>query len=258
MAGAEVAERCRGLTGQGLVSEAPRGLVASVRRHLVRAVLERRFDTRLPTIDDLGVRLGVSRTTVRAAIRELERDGLVSRRRAVGTLVNKHVGPGVLFFHRLLEIQDLLVLAGHAPERIPGWDVPLSDRLLQELAGVSVADIVGATRRYVVGSSVVVTETDLLRRRDARRAEPDAEAPRTLAELIGLCSARRVENSVIELHPKVREAGVPCSLGIPKGQPYLRVVERHFDLAGEAVAWTVVDIDVTALPVQTFRTQQEQ
>lgn len=253
--GAEVTEARQGVTGRRVGTEmAPvGGLVASVRRYLVRAILERHFDTRLPSIDDLVLRLGVSRTTVRAALQELERDGLVSRRRAVGTLINRHVGPGVLFFNRLLEIDDLLRTAGHEPQRTSGWGVPVADHIVHELAGVPAEAVVGAFRRYAVGDHVVAAETDFFRRRDALLCGCIEDPPSTLSGLVAERLASKIDNSVIRLRPEVSGAGDACSLPIGDGRPYLRVMEQHFDKAGKAVAWSVIDIDVDALPIETFR-----
>ena len=52
--------------------------------------------------------LNVSRTTVRTALQGLERDGVVTRRRAIGTIINPHVRPSSLALQRLIGFDGLL------------------------------------------------------------------------------------------------------------------------------------------------------
>lgn len=58
-------------------------------RHLIQGIEEGRFPVgaNLPTEQQLGQEFGLSRTTVRGALRELEARGLVSRRPRLGTRV---------------------------------------------------------------------------------------------------------------------------------------------------------------------------
>lgn len=46
---------------------------------------------RLPPEQDISTSLGVSRTVVRDALSTLEREGFISRKRGVGTMINHHV-----------------------------------------------------------------------------------------------------------------------------------------------------------------------
>jgi GntR family transcriptional regulator len=61
-------------------------LAERAREAILSAILSERFDgDRLPSEDELGKMLNVSRTTIRTALHSLERDGIITRRRAVGT-----------------------------------------------------------------------------------------------------------------------------------------------------------------------------
>ena len=48
-------------------------------------------ETRLPPEVELAQRLGVSRNAIRESLARLEREGLVTRKHGVGTLINRHV-----------------------------------------------------------------------------------------------------------------------------------------------------------------------
>ena len=68
-------------------------LAERARKAILDAILTGRFENdRLPSEDDLSKMLNVSRTTIRTALHSLEQDGIVTRRRAIGTTINRHVG----------------------------------------------------------------------------------------------------------------------------------------------------------------------
>lgn len=63
---------------------------------------------RLPPEADLARKLGVSRATVRAALQTLAEDGIVSRRRRHGTVVNEQMLRGTVPLNRLLSFRERL------------------------------------------------------------------------------------------------------------------------------------------------------
>jgi len=69
---------------------------------------------RLPPEEELARDLGVSRATVRAALQSLAEDGIVSRRRRHGTVVNEHMLTRNLPLNRLVSFRDLIEQSGYA------------------------------------------------------------------------------------------------------------------------------------------------
>lgn len=70
---------------------------------------------RLPAEVDLAATLGVSRSVIRDALAELEREGYVERVRGIGTVINRHV---VAVHDRLdqkFEYNAMIRAMGHAP-----------------------------------------------------------------------------------------------------------------------------------------------
>lgn len=89
-------------------------LVAQAMDALVKAIVAGNFDDgRLPAEYDLAKQLGVSRTTVRAALQALEQVGVLDRRPGRGTRVRKHAGADVLLLHGLVAFSTLLRDRGH-------------------------------------------------------------------------------------------------------------------------------------------------
>src|SRR5215210_8532925 len=97
-----------------------RSLSGRVRDELLRAIHSDAFPAgKLPPEADLAVQLGVSRTTVRAALQSLADDGILSRRRRHGTIVNRHVLRSSMPLNRLVSFRSLIEQSGHVPSVDP-------------------------------------------------------------------------------------------------------------------------------------------
>src|SRR5947207_15255616 len=89
-------------------------LAERARAALLEAILEKRFEKRLPPEDVLAEMMNVSRTTIRSALQSLEEHGIVSRKRAVGTTINGHVRASALALQRLVGYDTLLRKLGYS------------------------------------------------------------------------------------------------------------------------------------------------
>src|SRR4029077_17068345 len=87
-----------------------------VRRAILDAIMDKRFEDRLPAEDVLAEMLNVSRTTIRSALQSLEEQGIINRKRAVGTTINSHIRPSTLALQRLVGFDSLLREEGSAPQ----------------------------------------------------------------------------------------------------------------------------------------------
>jgi GntR family transcriptional regulator len=95
----------------GLVMLNPRKpLFTAVRVELERLIRQGTYPpgSQLPAEEALAQHLGVSRVTLREALRVLEEDGVLARRRGIGTFVNMPVAPIVVHLERNLGISELL------------------------------------------------------------------------------------------------------------------------------------------------------
>jgi hypothetical protein len=90
-------------------------LAADLRDELLRAMRAGDFpDGRLPPEAQLAQDLGVSRHSVRAALQSLADDGIVTRRRRHGTVINERVLRGSVPLNRFASFRDLVEESGFA------------------------------------------------------------------------------------------------------------------------------------------------
>ena len=74
------------------------------------------LEGRLPPEPNLANKLGVSRTTIRQALTQLELDGLISRKHGVGTFVNERVLNIGTRLEEVWDFVEMIKLSGHSPE----------------------------------------------------------------------------------------------------------------------------------------------
>ena len=66
---------------------------------------------KLPRETELSELLGISRTQLRDALSELDREGFITRRHGVGTVINRHV----------LDVQNRMDIETEFLERVSGY-----------------------------------------------------------------------------------------------------------------------------------------
>ncbi len=187
---------------------------------------------RLPSEMELAQRLAVSRPTVRQAIDRLLEQGLVARRRGIGTCVVPRR------IHRALQLTSLhddLTAAGRRP----------STRVIA-LATVRADDLVAHALGVSIGTPVA--QLDRLRRADGAPlavmrnyfAMGLVPADTTTLEADGLYALFRTHG----LHPRVAEQTVGARgataaearlLEVPRGHCLLTMTRTAFDAAGLAL-----------------------
>ncbi len=112
---------------------------------------------RLPAEVELAARLGVSRTVIRDALAELEREGYVERVRGLGTVVNRRI---VALNNRLdqkFEYSTMIRSAGFTPitDQISVQKV-IADSHLAQLLDLEIGDSVLVVRKRILADTTPV------------------------------------------------------------------------------------------------------
>lgn len=241
--------------GQGSLTE-------QTTQALLQAVLDRRFPTeRLPPEAELAQQMGVSRTTIRAALHTLERLGVISRTPGRGTLVRPHIGRDCMLLHRLIGFLGMLE-AGFCDVRTQQTFTVRnrgSENAIEALSIDAQTPMLVNDKTYFADGHPVAnlrSEVPVPYVADGLAealAEGREAVPGTIFEFSQSWPDREIDHTVIEFVPQVTPRRRPAAfpLPLPPCTPYLEMRETHYSEANEPVCYTrqIVDDEVVRLKI---------
>jgi GntR family transcriptional regulator len=228
-------------------------LAERAREAILQAILTRRFDDyRLPSEDELAKMLNVSRTTIRTALHSLEQDGIITRRRAVGTTINRHVGPSTLALHRLIGFDWLLEEKGHKVRVDQSWKRTRPPADAVDVFKVSADEDFFLTEKlYHADDALAIYVRDLIPWDELER-EPPKNPAASLFEFSKRYCATPIDHAVAEIVPMVKRDR-NTKLGVKSGESFIRLHEFHYSNNGVAIAYSLIDVDDKYIRFEIFR-----
>jgi GntR family transcriptional regulator len=226
-----------------------------VRDELLKAIHNDAFpEGRLPPEAELAAQIGVSRTTIRAALQSLSDDGIVSRRRRHGTVVNRHVLRSSMGLNRLVSFRALIEQSGHVPSVDPQVHrAQAADDDAAEALGLEPGTPCLIVKRLLrAGGEPVIHITDTV----ALERLPDlgdiVDADSTFA-FLSANGVGVVDHVRAEIVPRVADARAPRELDIAPGTPYIELHETLFTRDHERVAFSRIAVDDTLVRFSLVR-----
>jgi GntR family transcriptional regulator len=228
-------------------------LAERARKAILDAILSGRFENdRLPSEDDLSKMLNVSRTTIRTALHSLEQDGIVTRRRAIGTTINRHVGPSTLALQRLVGFDWLLEEKGHKVSVDQSWErtTPPND-LVEALSVDPGEDCFMTEKLYFADEAPAIFVRDLVPWRLIERTPPKVPVASLFEFTKRYCQAP-IDHAVADIVPMVKR-DKRTKLELEQGQAFIRLHEVHYSQPGEPIAYSAIDVDDNYIRFEVFR-----
>lgn len=197
--------------------------------------------SQFPTESELCARYGVSRFTVREALRALQMEGLIHRRRGSGTFIQPASARGGALHQPLSNLDEILQYAQDSRFHFTARGMTVLPRQLAVQIGV----VPGGRwfhfhgLRTRAGQSRPIATTDAYIHRDfeavARKVEPaGATIFRQLERLAGIRIVRATQD--IQAVPATRR--VAADLGVPRGSPCLKILRCYLDPRGRIVEFS--------------------
>lgn len=230
-------------------------LAERARAAILQAILEDQFNGRLPSEDVLAEMLNVSRTTVRAAVQDLERDGIVTRRRAIGTRINRHVSPATLALQRLIGFDYLLAEKGYEVHTDIRWTRREVTPKLLPLPWKDTLECCVIEKEYYAGGGLAIYIRDYIPWDSLRDKEFEEPLMPSLFEFSKRYCSTPIAHAVATIVPLVADKKDLTRLQLKRGTPFIRLHETHYSDQAEVVAWSFVDIDNAFLQFEVFRGQ---
>jgi GntR family transcriptional regulator len=226
---------------------------AQVARHLTESIGNGRFPvgSTLPTELELCEQYGASRHTIRAAIRELQELGMVSRRKKAGTRVEA-ASPTSGYRQSLASVEDLVQFGAAHTRVVQTIEEVVADRKLAKELGcavdrswlrISSLRMSGEARSPPIGWTDVYVDAAYSDLRDVVRDKPGV----LISELIESRYGRRIAEIRQDVQAILLTKKLAGKMGTDPGLPALRILRRYLDQAGEAF-----EISVTVHPADRF------
>lgn len=229
-------------------------LAERARTEILKAILEKRFERRLPCEEDLAAMLNVSRTTIRTALQRLEQDGIVSRRRRIGTTINDHVAPANLALQRLVGFNRLLEERGHTVEVDVSWTRGVPQRAVTNLFGLAVHEEYCMTsKEYRADGHLAIHIRDYIPWSQLKTERLRDPLPASMFDFSRRYMRDTIDNAVVKIIPMVSSGSRTTELHLARGKPFARLHETHYAMGGLAVAYSVIDGDPKYIQLEVFR-----
>jgi GntR family transcriptional regulator len=233
-----------------------RPLATKVRDTILEAILSQSFDGgRLPSEDELASMLNVSRTTIRTALHSLEQDGMITRRRALGTTVNQHVRPDLVALQQLAGFDWLLREKGHKVRVDVNWTrEQVTPEISQLFGSESHQEGVLTEKLFFADGQLAIYVRDLVPWAEIAKP-PRGKLTASLFEFSSRHCRQPIDHAIVEIEPAVKQDEDTTKLMVAVGDPFARLHERHFALDGRSIAYSVIDVDDKFIRFEVFRRQ---
>lgn len=212
-----------------------RSLATRARERLLEAIHSGAFDDAFPAEQELAKQLGVSRPTVRTALRSLEEDGLIIRQRGIGTRVKVSVARMRMNLDRVVGFWNLIEDAGHEPSIAYTHlrRTPADDEVAMRLGIASGTEMLVIDRLFLADGEPAITVSEMV---DASRLNQPVTSPEdvplAIFDFFPTYLGERIEHTIVEIRPEICDEETSDLLQLDVGSPLLQLVESHYG-AGE-------------------------
>jgi GntR family transcriptional regulator len=225
------------------------------RSAILTAILEGQFADRLPAEDVLARMLNVSRTTIRSALQGLEQEGIITRRRAIGTTINHHIGPATMALQRLVGFDWLLEEKHHEVSVETELEIGEPPADFREIFPLEAGDsCVHMRKTFMADGSPALWVRDVVPAVNVTTVLKEGQdVPPSLFEFSKLHCVEAIDHAVVELVPMVVRNAQSTKLDLKKGEPYLRLHETHYTSDAAALGYSMIDVDDRYIRFEVFR-----
>lgn len=214
----------------------------TIQRQILREIRHGIFarSERLPRETTLSEQLGISRTQLRDALSELEREGFITRRHGVGTVINRHV----LQVRNRMDIENefLGIIRQH------GYEPDVSRvRLYRETADTYIAgklkipegtEVIRICRVCTADGKPAIYCEDVVEQRVVKGDYTIQDLKQPVFYFLKEFCDIDAYMDLTQLHAVAADETVALALEIPMGTPLLNMEEVDYDIEGNTVFYS--------------------
>ena len=195
---------------------------------------------RLPRETVLSEKMGVSRTQLRDALTDLEREGFISRRHGVGTIINRHVIDVKCRMDIETEFLDIIRANGYEATIL---DIEVSeeiaDKVQSEKLGIQEGDEIIRIKLLcgADGRPAIYCE-DVLEKRLVKEEYKDQVHEVIVFKFLKQFCKIEAYMDLTELHPAIADEKLAEILQVPVGTLLMNMEEVDYDIEGNAIFYS--------------------
>lgn len=195
---------------------------------------------RLPRESMLAERLNISRTQLRDSLAELEREGFISRRQGLGTIINRHVLNVPVRMDLEIEFMDMVRNSGHAPSEKLIKICPVYSTAIAQKLGIPKTDEMLLVSRVVTADEepVIYCEDYIPKSivRNGDYSELDLETP--IFYFLKHFCGKEAYLDLTEIRAVAAAGAVAERLRVEPGTPLLYMDELDYDFEGSPIMYS--------------------
>ena len=220
------------------MNEKPRQ-AKSIRAQLLTAMREGEYAhcDRLPRESVLSEKLGISRTQLRDILASLDREGFITRRHGVGTIINRHVLGAQARMDIEVEFLDMIRQSGRTPgvAFVRAADSAADEKTAGQLGIPVGTPMLRISRLCTADGRPAIYCEDLVEKAKIRRSYTDAELRQPIFDFLQKVCGLSSYLDLTDLRPVAASGDLAEVFQVPEGTPLLSMDEVDYDIDGAPV-----------------------
>ena len=196
--------------------------------------------SRLPRETELAEMLSISRTQLRDELSELEREGYITRRHGVGTIINRHVLQVKNRMDIETEFFDIIRNCGYTPEilSVEVWEGSADAKVAEKLQIPLGTELLCKRSVCAADGKPAICWVDVLDK-GLVKSPCDINAYKAVIfDFLQQFCEISVYMDLTELHAVAADEVTAAALGVPVGTPLLNMEEVDFDIEGNPIFYS--------------------
>lgn len=211
----------------------------TIRQELLDAMRSGEYahSERLPRESVLAEKLGISRTQLRDILASLEREGFITRRHGVGTIINRHVVDVETRMDIEVEFMDMIRRSGHIPDvaKVEIAERTADQRVAEKLNIPVGTPILCLSRLCTADGKPAIYCEDVIEKDAVKHPYTEADLKLPVFDFLRQFCEINAYMDLTDLRPVVADKALAEIFQIPVGSPLLNMDELDYDIEGRPV-----------------------
>lgn len=211
----------------------------SIRTQLLSAMREGEYAhcDRLPRESVLSEKLGISRTQLRDILASLDREGFITRRHGVGTIINRHVLGAQARMDIEVEFMDMIRQSGHTPgvAFVRAAEGAADEKAAGQLGIPVGTPVLKISRLCTADGRPAIYCEDIVEKAKLRHPYTEAELRQPIFDFLQSVCGLSSYLDLTDLRPVAADAFLSGIFQLPEGTPLLNMDEVDYDIDGAPV-----------------------